>query len=144
MDSLIVASKLEALRRCIKRIEERRTNSADALRASADLQDIVSVNITRAVQLCVDIAAHVLADTEQPAPQTMGEAFDGLVVSGVITAELCKRMRGAVGFRNIAVHSYQAIDWDIVHAITHDGLEDFRQFAAAVAKRLGKKGGSGP
>jgi uncharacterized protein YutE (UPF0331/DUF86 family) len=45
-------------------------------------------------------------------------------------------LRGAVGFRSIAVHSCQAIDWDIVHTITHEGLEDFRQFAAAVAARL--------
>ncbi len=142
MDSLIVASKLEALRRCVRRIEERRTESAEQLRASVDLQDIVSVNITRAVQLCVDVAAHVLTDLEQPAPQTMGEAFDALVASGVITAELGKRLRGAVGFRNIAVHSYQTIDWDIVHAITYAGVEDFRQFAAAVARRLGS--GSSP
>ena len=63
MDPLIVNTKLEALRRCVKRIEERRAHSADALRASPDLQDIVSVNITRAVQLCVDIAVHMLADT---------------------------------------------------------------------------------
>jgi uncharacterized protein YutE (UPF0331/DUF86 family) len=136
VDSLIVTTKLEALRRCVKRIEERRPATADALRASSDLQDIVSVNITRAVQLCVDIAVHVLADTEQPAPQTMGDAFDSLAAAGIISAGLSKRLRGAVGFRNIAVHSYQAIDWDIVHAITHHGLEDFRQFAAAVAKRL--------
>lgn len=134
MDPLILSSKLEALRRCVKRIEERRARSADELRASVDLQDIVSVNITRAVQLCVDVAAHVLADSDQPAPQTMGDAFDGLVAAGVITGELGKRLRGAVGFRNIAVHSYQAIDWDIVHAITYDGIEDFRQFAAAVAR----------
>lgn len=136
MDPLIVATKLEALRRCIKRIEERRPTSADALRASPDLQDIVSVNITRAVQLCVDIAVHLLADSEEAPPQTMGEAFDALVASGAISTDLGKRLRGAVGFRNIAVHSYQAIDWDIVHAITRDGLEDFRQFAAAVARRL--------
>ena len=66
----------------------------------------------------------------------MGEAFDALVASGVITSDLGRRLRGAVGFRNIAVHSYQAIDWNIVYAIARDGIEDFRQFAAAVARRL--------
>ena len=66
----------------------------------------------------------------------MAEAFDVLAASGVISTDLGKRLRGAVGFRNIAVHSYQAIDWNIVHAITLAGLEDFRQFAAAVASRL--------
>ena len=72
----------------------------------------------------------------QPAPQTMGETFDLLAAEGVISAALCKRMRGAVGFRNIAVHSYQAIDWDIVHAITHEGMDDFREFAAAIGAQL--------
>lgn len=136
MDPLIVAAKLEALRRCVRRIEERRPPSADALRTSPDLQDIVTVNITRAVQLYVDIAVHLLADTEETAPQTMGEAFDALAAAEVISTDLGKRLRGAVGFRNIAVHSYQAIDWDIVHSIARDGLEDFRQFATAVASRL--------
>ncbi|HEX5049488.1 MAG TPA: DUF86 domain-containing protein [Gammaproteobacteria bacterium] len=121
----------------MKRIEERRPGSADELRADPDLQDIVSLNITRAVQLCVDLAVHVLADTEQQVPQTMGDAFDSLVEAGVISAQLGKSMRGAVGFRNIAVHSYQAIDWDIVYAISREGLEHLRQFAAAISTRAG-------
>ena len=136
MDRLVVAEKLESLRRCVQRIEDRRVQTAEALRADPDRQDVLSLNITRAVQLCVDLAAHVVSDTKQPAPQTMGETFDLLAAEGVISAALCKRMRGAVGFRNIAVHSYQAIDWDIVHAITHEGMDDFREFAAAIAENM--------
>lgn len=133
MDALILAEKLEALRRSIERIESRRTESADVLRSDVDRQDILSLNLTRAVQLCVDMAIHVLSDTGQPAPQTMGEAFDLLAEEGAIPVSLAQRMRAAVGFRNIAVHNYQAIDWDIVHAITHEGLEDFRAFAGRMA-----------
>jgi len=40
-----------------------------------------------------------------------------------------------VGFRNIAAHSYQAIDWSIVCQISRHHLDDFKQFAQAVAKR---------
>jgi len=136
VDRLVVAEKLESLRRCVQRIEDRRVQTAEDPRADPDRQDVLSLNITRAVQLCVDLAAHVVSDTKQPAPQTMGETFDLLAAEGVISAALCKRMRGAVGFRNIAVHSYQAIDWDIVHAITHEGMDDFREFAAAIGAQL--------
>jgi uncharacterized protein YutE (UPF0331/DUF86 family) len=139
VDPLILAEKLEALRRCVKRVEERRAPSADMLRADIDRQDILALNLTRAVQLCVDIASHVLTDTEQAAPQTMGEAFDLLAKEGVIPEALGKRLRGAVGFRNVAVHSYDAINWDIVHVISHEGLEDFRSFAAAIAALLRKR-----
>ncbi|CBK40931.1 conserved protein of unknown function (fragment) [Nitrospira defluvii] len=41
-----------------------------------------------------------------------------------------------MGFRNIAVHSYQAIDWSIVFQISRHHLYDFKQFPQAVAKRL--------
>jgi len=138
VDPLILAEKLEALRRCVKRVEDKRASSAEALRKDVDRQDILSLNLTRAVQLCVDIASHVLTDTERPPPQTMGEAFELLAAEGIISVALSKRMRAAVGFRNVAIHSYDAINWDIVHAITHDGLEDFRSFAAGIASMLKK------
>ena len=136
MDPVILAEKLESLRRCVERVETKRPASAKALRENADLQDILTLNLTRAVQLCVDIASHVLTDTKRAAPETMGEAFDLLAAEGVISDSLRARMRAAVGFRNVAVHSYQAIDWDIVHAIAQDGVVDFRSFAAAVASLL--------
>lgn len=136
MDPLILTEKIESLRRCVERVESRRAESSEQLRVDPDRQDIVSLNLTRAVQLCVDMATHVLVDTAQPAPQTMAEAFDLLAAEGVIEADLAARMRGAVGFRNVAVHSYQAIDWEIVHRITHEGLEDFRAFASRMADRI--------
>jgi len=42
------------------------------------------------------------------------------------------RLKGAVGFRNVAVHAYRSIDWQIVHSITHERLDDFQQFARSV------------
>ncbi|EQD58013.1 protein containing DUF86 [mine drainage metagenome] len=94
-----------------------------------DAQDIVAVNLTRAVQLCVDIASHWIAASGLPAPQTMGEAFARLADAGVLDAGLAQRLRGAVGFRNVAVHSYRAIDWQIVHTIVQRHLDDFGAFA---------------
>lgn len=136
MDKLILAEKLEALRRCVSRVEVRRPATVKALEADVDAQDILSLNLTRAVQLCVDAAGIAVADSDEPAPQTMGQVFDALTSMGVIDASLARRMRGAVGFRNIAVHNYQVVDWAIVFAISHDGLDDFRRFAAAMAKLL--------
>ena len=69
----------------------------------------------------------------RPVPATMGEAFAGLAAVNVIRPELAVRLRRAVGFRNIAVHNYEAMDWEIVFALTGEPLADFDQFAAAVA-----------
>lgn len=94
------------------------------------------MNLTRAVQLCVDAAGIIVADSDQPAPQTMGQAFEALARMGVIDDDLAQRMRATVGFRNIAVHNYQAVDCNIVFAISHRGLEDFKAFAQAVSALL--------
>lgn len=135
MDTTIIHEKLESLRHCLERIRQKRPSTAQALRDDLDAQDIVSVNLTRAVQLCVDIASHVLADTDQPPPATMGQSFERLADAGLITEALAGRMQAAVGFRNIATHSYREIDWDIVHVIATDNLSDFEDFARAVLRR---------
>ncbi len=128
--------KLEALRHCLGRVRERRPASASMLAADEDLQDVLVLNLSRAVQLCVDIAAHRLADSKQPVPATMGETFTTLAASGALEADLARRLRRAVGFRNIAVHNYEAIDWDIVFALTGESLADFEQFASQVSAGL--------
>ena len=136
MDRDIVEDKLESLRRCIERIAAKTPPSVDPLSKDPDLQDILALNLQRAIQLCVDVAAHVIADTAVRAPATMAENFEVLKDLNVIGAELAMRLTKAVGFRNIAVHSYQDIDWKIVFHICRDNLDDFRAFAKAVTTRL--------
>jgi uncharacterized protein YutE (UPF0331/DUF86 family) len=43
-------------------------------------------------------------------------------------------MKAAVGFRNVAVHTYQVIDWKIVYRICHEHLGEFRMFARTIAE----------
>jgi len=137
MDRSLIAQKLESLRRCIARIQAKCPASASDLVADADLQDIIALNLTRAVQIAVDIAAHLIAaHPDVPAPGTMGQAFDALAQTGIIDAALSDRLKKAVGFRNIAVHSYERIDWVIVHAIARHHLADFTAFAQCVARAL--------
>ena len=62
----------------------------------------------------------------------MGETFDVLAGLGIMTPELAIRMKNAVGFRNIAVHNYEAINWQIVHAIATRHLDDFKDFAQSI------------
>ncbi len=38
----------------------------------------------------------------------------------------------AVGFRNVAVHTYQNIDWEIVYSIVTKNLTDFVDFAKII------------
>ncbi len=136
MDRDLIEAKIESLRRCIERIASKAPASADQLAGDPDLQDIIALNLQRAVQLCVDLAAHVIADTNVRPPSTMAENFVILKELSVIHPALAEGMMKAVGFRNIAVHSYQAIDWKIVFQICRHHLGDFKQFAQSITHRL--------
>jgi len=136
MDPDVIRAKLESLGRCIARIERKTPKSAAALEADVDAQDIVALNLERAVQLCVDIGSHTLLDYDVPSPDSMAGVFLALATVGVLPRSLAERMSKAAGFRNIAVHNYTAIDWNIVFAIITTRLDDFREYAAEFMKRL--------
>lgn len=132
MVNSVLEQKLESLRRCVMRIKSKRLDSVEALTNDPDAQDILVLNISRAVQLCVDIASHIISTSPEPMPNTMGETFMTLVKLGIIEDELANRMKRSVGFRNIAVHNYEKVSWAVVHAISTEHLDDFRLFASAV------------
>ncbi len=132
MDRQVIEQKLESLRRCLLRVKEKCPVDAESLVRDIDAQDIITLNLTRAVQLSVDLAAHLIASRDVPAPNTMGQAFEALASIGLISSALASRMKKAVGFRNIAIHNYEAIDWHIVHSICQRNLDDFRDFAACI------------
>ena len=106
--------------------------SANDLETDIDKQDIISLNLSRAVQLTVDIGVHIISSLSSQVPDTMGQTFEVLADKHVIPKELATRLKKSVGFRNIAVHNYDAINWDIVHSIVQLHLRDFSEFAKAI------------
>lgn len=136
MDRTVIEQKLESLRRCLQRVEEKCPETVEALQSDPDAQDILTLNLSRAVQLCVDIGMHIIADMDTTPPETMGETFTILAQSEILDEQTAGQMRKAVGFRNIAIHNYQVIDWAIVHSIARQQITDFKDFARAVTQQL--------
>lgn len=129
MDKGVVLNKLESLRRCLQRVQDKIPASAELLIGDYDLQDIIVLNLERSVQVCVDIGLHIISDLEVSVPETMANTFEVLKRAGCLDATVAERMIKAVGFRNTAVHAYQEIDWQIVYRIITEHLDDFRDFA---------------
>ena len=134
MNRSTLSEKLESLDRCIKRLKSKTPSSIEALESDIDSQDIIAINLERAIQLCVDIASIILAETECQPPKTMGECFRLLQEAGILSEELADQLVKAVGFRNLSVHAYDKIDWGIVFSLLRDEIADLRAFGAAVTK----------
>lgn len=136
MDPVILQEKLESLRHCVTRVDAKHPAQLAELEADPDLQDIIVLNLSRAVQVCVDIGTHIISTTAAVPPRSMGEVFDTPEHLGVISPKTGQAMRKAVGFRNVAVHNYDAISWAIVYAISQRHLDDFRRFAQEIASHF--------
>jgi uncharacterized protein YutE (UPF0331/DUF86 family) len=80
----------------------------------------------------VNIGLHIISDLEVPPTETMPETFKVLEKAEVLDIGVAERMSKDVGFRNIAVHAYQELDWHIVFKIATSHLDDFKGFARQI------------
>ena len=102
-----------------------------------DAEDITVLNLQRAVQATIDLAAHVVSTVGYGLPGTVGESFILLEKQGLITSDLAERLRKMVGFRNIVVHHYETINPQIVEAIISKHLGDLRELSRIVVEHFG-------
>jgi len=136
MDEDLILGKLESLSRCLERIKEKTPSTVEELKADVDRQDIISVNLERAIQACVDVGMHIISQRNIQLPDSMAGTFLSLAQISVIDSHTAAVMGKAVGFRNTAVHAYRSINWDIVFSICTKHLEDFSVFASQIMKTL--------
>ncbi len=128
MKNDVILKKIESLAKCIKRLEEKKPFSSEILKKDLDLQDIISVNLERAVQICIDICSIIISDKNYNTANTMADCFIILEENNVIPNDLSLKLQKSVGFRNISVHEYEKIDWDIVFNIITNHLSNFNEF----------------
>lgn len=83
-----------------------------------------------AIQVCLDVAAHLVAELGLRPPDEYRQTFVRLGEAGVLEPELAQRLADAAGLRNLLVHGYADLDDAAVFAAL-GGLGDLRAFAAA-------------
>ena len=132
MNSIVIKTKLESLRKCLDRIESKKPKTLEDLLQDIDVQDIIALNLERSVQLCVDIANHILSSLDDAPAMSMAESFERLSEKKIIPNELSQKLKKAVGFRNLSVHAYDKIDWQLVWNILEGDLKDLLWFLECV------------
>ena len=135
-DKDVVLAKVAATQRCLRRIKD--VTGLDAARlGNLDVQDIFVLNLQRAIQSSVDLATHVIASEGLGISDTVRGNFVLLESAKIISKVLSKKMQSMVGFRNIAIHDYQALDVDILKAILTKHLKDLEQFYTTILNHSG-------
>jgi len=134
-DRDIVLAKVAAIKRCLKRIEDVTNHDPDKL-DDLDVQDIFVLNLQRAIQSAIDLGTHVIASEDLGLSDTVRGNFELLENGNVIDKTVSRKMQSMVGFRNIAIHDYQALDVEILKTILAKHLKDIEDFYATVLRHF--------
>ena len=95
--------------------------------AAADLQPTISKSDS-----LLDMGQHLIRRERLGVPQSARDVFALLAQGGWITPALAEGLKRMVGFRNIAVHDYKALQLPITVAIIEKHLDEFLQYSQAV------------
>lgn len=131
----VVLNKAATIERCLGRVRDVYANDPANLRDDVTKQDSIILNIQRACEAAIDLAMHLVRIGTLGLPQDSRDAFAMLGRSGELDGRRAELLQRMVGFRNIAVHEYQALDLDVVQAIVEDELDEIAVFARDAVRR---------
>ena len=133
VDSALLAAKIAAVRDATARVRAVLPESVEAFIADRTVREVVTLNIFVAIQDCLDLAAHWLADAGWDMPGAYADVFTALAQHAVIPNELATHLAAAAAFRNLVAHQYGVLDWRRVYALATSDLGDLDTFCATLA-----------
>ncbi|MGB3561622.1 MAG: DUF86 domain-containing protein [Thermoanaerobaculia bacterium] len=136
VDADVITAKLAELVERTTRARLHCRSSAAELASDRDALDLVSFNLMLAVQSCLDIASHILADEGWEPATTLAGSFLALSNHGVISAETAESLGRAAGLRNIIAHGYASADAARIQRAAAGDTQDLERFSAEVSAWL--------
>jgi uncharacterized protein YutE (UPF0331/DUF86 family) len=134
VDRAVLAGKISAVRDAVARIREVLPIERARFVSDRTLREITIPNLFVALQECLSLATHWLADTGLDVPQSYAQVFERLGERGVVDMDLASRLAGASGLRNLVAHRYGVLDWERIHEIATTRLDDLLAFCDALSR----------
>jgi uncharacterized protein YutE (UPF0331/DUF86 family) len=130
----VILNKAAIIERCVKRVRDLYADDDANLFDDLTRQDAIVLNLQRACEAAIDLSMHLVRRGRLGVPQESREAFSLLAEAGALDPSLAATLARMVGFRNLAVHEYQALQMPIVRAIIREQLADLLEFASVALR----------
>ena len=134
VDARGVTERLNRLGLLLEELEQLQQKGRNAYEAEFEVRLATEHALQIAVQICIDVGAHLIAEHGLKTPSDYKAVFDVLKAAG-LDAGLAERLGNAAGMRNVIVHEYLALDDDLVWAAL-ENLDDLRNFVVFVQQHL--------
>ncbi|MBR4878043.1 MAG: DUF86 domain-containing protein [Rhodocyclaceae bacterium] len=128
----VLLNKTAVIERCVARAREDSAANPATFATDFTRQDAAILNIQRACEAALDMGHYLIRRERLGVPQSARDVFALLAQGGWIDAALAEALKRMVGFRNIAVHDYQALHLPITVSILTEHLDEFLQYSQAL------------
>ena len=132
VDETLILKKLASLTEYRRQLDEYSTLTVAGYRADWKVQRIVERTLQMMIELCADIAGHIIADRSLRIPETYADTFRVLGENAILAPEQTAVMEKMAKL----VHQYEAVDAEIVILVLQKHLIDFDLFKDNIVKLL--------
>lgn len=139
VDRTLVLKKLATLAEYRRQLVEFTSLTVTDYRSDWKIQRIVERTLQMMIELCADVAGHLIADRRLRTPETYADTFRVLGENGLLAPEQTTIMEKMAKFRNVVVHQYETVDAEIVILVLQKHLDDFDQFGTAIVSQLDRE-----
>jgi uncharacterized protein YutE (UPF0331/DUF86 family) len=133
-DLELIAKKLAFIETCLR--ELRSLARPELVTTDVRERRFVEHTLQIAIQAALDVASHVVSDERLGEPLTNRELFELLARAGWLSSAQAEPLRRMVGFRNVLVHGYTAVDPAILRDVVEHRLGDLEAFVLAMRARM--------
>jgi len=136
VDKTLILRKLAELDEYLEQIREYKDITIELYSKDWKTQRVVERTIQMMIEVCVDIAEHIIADRGYRIPTSYADTFRVLSEKDILSKELFNKLEKMARFRNIVVHNYDRIIGEIVIDILKRNLNDFLSYRDAIINLL--------
>lgn len=131
----VLINKAATIERCVRRAREEYAADPVGFASNFTRQDAAILNIQRACEAALDMGQHLIRRERLGVPQSARDVFTLLAQGHWINPCLADNLKRMVGFRNIAVHDYEALQLPITVRIIETHLDDFLAYAQTILRQ---------
>jgi len=132
VDKILLHEKLKLLVEYISDLQEQKNISLSDLETNKQLRRYIERTLHLAVEACLDIGSHIIADLGLGEPESYQDIMNILCQAGYLPTSKLDTFKRMAQFRNVIVHDYARIDPQILYNIVQNNTDDLRLFACFI------------
>lgn len=126
----VIIAKLSIIEDYMVKLKKYLPITLEQLKADWGLQKIIERSLQVMIEVMIDIAERIIAYNNMIPGDTSANSLKKIEELGVISDS--EKYIKMIRFRNLIVHKYDTIDYDIIYSIVSNNLEDFTQFVQEI------------